>query len=263
MPASFGGGRSRTSNLTHPRGPAIPGSRGDSVLRSHRQNRPVADILPLALAAACWPVLIAVDLVALRTPQPAHVLGNFVAAGLLTTITVGLILVYVLDQTSLTTTNRHTFGPIVATVAGLAALAAAWYLLRRRARKRAVDPEPKEAGPPGRTERLLAQGGRIAFGGGVLLCVFPGVLPLVALQRISAQNVSFAHTFALVVGFYLVMFLLVEIPFVGFLLAPTTTGRLTVRFNAWLDRNGLLVAAIVLGSAGAYLLVSGCVALAT
>jgi Sap, sulfolipid-1-addressing protein len=223
----------------------------------------VADLLPLALAAACWPVLIGVDLVALRTPQPARVLGNFIAAGLLTTITVGLLLVYFLDQTSLPTTHRHTFGPVVATVAGLVALGAAWYLLRRRARKRALEGEPKEAGPPSRTERLLSQGGRIAFGAGVLLCIFPGVLPLVALQKISVHNAAFSETFLLVVGFYLVMFLLVEIPFVGFLVAPAATARLTERFNAWLDRNGLLVAAGVLGLAGAYLLVSGCVALAT
>jgi Sap, sulfolipid-1-addressing protein len=208
-------------------------------------------------------VLIGVDLVALRTPQPARVLGNFVAAGLLTTITVGLLLVYFLDQTSLTTTHRHTFGPVVATVAGVVALAAAWYLLRRRARRRELGAEPKEAGTPSRTERLLAQGGRIAFGGGVLLCIFPGVLPLVALQKISAQNASFSETFLLVLGFYLVMFLLVEIPFVGFLVAPAATARITVRLNAWIDRNGLLVAAAVLGVAGAYLLVSGCVALAT
>lgn len=223
----------------------------------------MADLLPLALAAACWPILIGVDLVALRTPQPARVLGNFVAAGLLTTVTVGLVLVYVLDQTSLPTTHRHTFGPVVATVAGLVALTAAWYLLRRRARKRARGAEPKEAGPPSRTERLLSEGGRIAFGAGVLLCVFPGVLPLVALQKISVRDASVSETFLLVLGFYLVMFLLVEIPFVGFLVAPTATARITVRFNAWLDRNGMLVAAGALGLAGAYLVVSGCVALAT
>lgn len=223
----------------------------------------MGDLLPLALAAACWPVLIAVDLVALRTPQPARVLGNFVAAGLLTTVTVGLILVHFLDQTSLSTTHRHTFGPVLATVVGLVALGAAWYLLRRRARKRTLDDPPKAPGPPGRTERWLAQGGRLAFGGGVLLCVFPGVLPLVALQRIAERDESFATTFLLVAGFYLVMFVLVEIPFVGFLVAPAGTTRLTVRVNAWLDRNGLLVAAGVLGLAGLYLVITGCVALAT
>jgi hypothetical protein len=223
----------------------------------------VLDVLPLALAAACWPVLIGVDLIALRTPQPVRVLGNFVAAGLLTTITVGLILVYVLDQTSLSTSHRHTFGPVVATVVGLVALAAAWYLLQRRARKRTAGAEPKEAAPPSRTERLLAQGGRIAFGAGIVLCVFPGVLPLVALQRIADQHEGFTETFLVVLGFYLVMFLLVEIPFVGFLVAPSATARLTVRFNAWLDRNGLLVAAVALILAGLYLVVSGCIALVT
>src|ERR1700751_4759023 len=135
MPASFGGGRSRTPNLTHRLGQANP-IRGCLPLadRTVRIAPVVAELLPLALTAACWPVLIAVDLVALRAPQPARLLGNFVAAGLLTTVTVGLILVHFLDQTSLPTTHRHTFGPVVATVAGLGALGAAWYLLRRRAR---------------------------------------------------------------------------------------------------------------------------------
>ena len=40
----------------------------------------------LAIASAFWPVLIAVDLIALRTPRPATVLGWFLAGGLLTTI---------------------------------------------------------------------------------------------------------------------------------------------------------------------------------
>jgi hypothetical protein len=223
----------------------------------------VADLLPLALAAACWPVLIGVDLVALRAPQPTRVLGSFVAAGLLTTVTVGLVIVYLLEQSSLTTTHRHTFGPIVAIVAGVVALGAARYLLGRRARKRALGQQPSGPGPPSRTERLLAQGGKLAFGAGVLLCVFPGVLPLVALERISALDKSFAETFLLVIGFYLVMFLLVEIPFLGYLLAPSPTARLTVRFNAWLDRDGLLVAAAALALAGTYLVITGCVGLAT
>ena len=152
----------------------------------------------------------------------------------------------------------------MATVAGLAALGAAWYLLRGVAPASAHSRRRRRSpGPPSRTERLLSQGGRLAFGAGVLLCVFPGVLPLVALQKISVRDTGFAETFLLVTGFYLVMFLLVEVPFVGFLVAPGATARLTVRFNAWLDRNGLLVAAGVLSLAGAYLVVSGCVALAT
>lgn len=223
----------------------------------------MAEILPLALAAACWPVLIGVDLIALRAPQPARVLGSFLVAGLLTTVTVGLLLVYLLEQSSLTTTHRRTFGPAVAITAGVVALGGAWYLLRRRTRKRALGQQPAGPGPPSRTERLLAQGGKLAFGAGILLCVFPGVLPLVAMQRISALDKSFVETFLLVLGFYLVMFLLIETPFLGYLLAPSATARLTVRFNAWLDRDGLLVAAVALALAGAYLVITGCIGLAT
>jgi len=43
----------------------------------------VAELVPLAIASAFWPVLLVVVLVALRAPHPARLLASFLAAALL------------------------------------------------------------------------------------------------------------------------------------------------------------------------------------
>ena len=62
-------------------------------------------------------------------------------------------------------------------------------------------------------------------------------MPVVALKDIAELDYSFAATFALVLGFYLIMFMFIEIPLLGYVFAPEQTARSTTSFNAWLDRN--------------------------
>ena len=54
----------------------------------------------LAFASIVWPILIVVVIAALRTSRPQKLLLAFLAGGLLTTIAIGLVLVNVLDTTS-------------------------------------------------------------------------------------------------------------------------------------------------------------------
>jgi hypothetical protein len=61
----------------------------------------------------------------------------------------------------------------------------------------------------------------------------------------------------LVVVFYVIMFASVEIPILGYVVAPVRTVVLVRRLNAWLDRNAVRVAADVLALAGAFFLVRG------
>ena len=57
-----------------------------------------------------------------------------------------------------------------------------------------------------------------------------------------------AGTAALILGFYLVMFVFIELPLVGYLVAPARTRDWATRFNGWLDRNShrLAIWALVL-----------------
>ena len=58
------------------------------------------EILLLAFASAFWPTLILVVVVALRLEHPIRILVFFVAGALLTTISIGLAIVFALDDTT-------------------------------------------------------------------------------------------------------------------------------------------------------------------
>ena len=90
-----------------------------------------------------------------------------------------------------------------------------------------------------------------------MLNVFPGVLPFIAMKDIAELDYSTAGAIAVIVAFYLVMFIPVEGPLVSFLVAPRRTEEAVTSFNAWLDRNLRKVAWVVLAVFGAFEIVRG------
>jgi hypothetical protein len=220
------------------------------------------ELLILAVLSAFWPLLIAVVVVALRSPQPKKLLLAFYAGALLTTVTVGLVIVRALQTTSLVTSSRSTFDPVVYVVAGAAALAIA-AVLRRRGLMRPREPRPEEETVPSWWERMLQRGAGLAFVAGIVLDVFPGVLPFVALKNIAELDLSLGATAAVILAFYLVMFAIIEVPLVGYVVAPQRAEAWATQFNRWLDRNAGRLGVFVLAGAGAYLVVRGVVSALT
>ena len=182
-------------------------------------------------------------------------MAAFLIGGLLTTMTVGLIVIYVLKDASLTSSSDSWFGPGVEIAAGVAALLLA-YVLRARRQRPAPATAPADSGPS-RMERMLDQGAPVAFLAGIVFNVVPGVVPLVALKDIAELDYGFAETVALLLGFYLIMFAFIEIPLAGYVVAPERTARLTARFNAWLDRTGPRVGIAMLALIGVYMIARG------
>jgi hypothetical protein len=219
---------------------------------------PLAEIFALAVASMVWPALIGVVVAALASPRPVILLSVFLAAALLTTVSIGLAVVFALRGSSLLSGSRPTFGPIVDLVVGIVALLAA-YLVRRG--RPAPDETPAKPDEPSWTERTLSRGAPLAFVAGIVLNVIPGVLPLVALKDIARLNYSVGATVALVLGFYLIMFAPVEVPLGAFLIAPAATSAKVGRFNIWVRRNARLIGVFVLAIAGIYLVVRGAVGL--
>lgn len=220
------------------------------------------ELIPLAIASAFWPLLLAVVIISLRTAHPPRLLVSFLAGGLLTTMTVGLIIIYALEHSSLVSRSRSTTDPAVDLAAGAIALVAGLLLARR------ADPKPDRADgagvaakPPGRIDRMLSRGAALAFLAGVVLNIVPGVLPFVALKDIAELDYSVPATVLILLGFYVIMFAFIEVPLVAYLVAPARTAIETARFNAWLDRNWRRLAAYALVVLGVYLLVRGAVAL--
>lgn len=211
----------------------------------------------LAIAAAFWPMLIAIVLIALRTPRPARILGWFLAGGMLTAVTEGAIIVFTLEGTRFASGSKPAADPVLGISAGSLALLTACVLLLRRNRPRKKH-EPKRRW----SERALEKGAPLAFASGIVLNLFPGVFPYVAMKDIAELRLDAGAKFALVVAFYVVMLAFIEVPLVGDLVAHERTSRLALRFNAWLSRNARRLAIIALATAGTYLLVRGILRLA-
>ena len=220
------------------------------------------ELLPLAIASAFWPILLAVVIVSLRAAHPIRLLVSFLAGGLLTTMTIGLIVIYALQGSSLTGGRQSTFDPWFEIAAGALALLAAAVLWRRLGDpgEAPVEEQPADA-DPGKVESMIDRGAPLAFVAGIICNIVPGVFPLVALKDIAEMDVSFVETVAILLGFYLIMFAFIEVPLVSYLVAPEWTNQATERFNAWLDRNSRRLGIAALGLVGVYLVIQGIIGL--
>jgi thiol:disulfide interchange protein len=220
------------------------------------------ELLVLALASTFWPTLILIVVLALRLDRPIKILVWFLIGGLLTTVSVGIAVVFALQDASFMTGSHPPADSAVDIVVGLLSLLAAFALVRTSRKKSAAAPAPEvpsEPKKPSMAQRAVGQGAPIAFVAGVVLNIVPGTFPIVALKDIAQLDASDGAKIATIIVFYVIMFAFVEVPIVAYLFAPTRTITAVDNFNAWLARNGRRVAAYVLAVVGAYLVVRGIV----
>lgn len=210
------------------------------------------ELLYLAVLSAFWPTLLVIDAIAFRTPRPVRTLAGFLVGGLVTAATIGTLIVVNLEDGSVFTRSRSSLDTAAYVACGLLAFATAFVVARRRPEK-----QPDEATKPSITERAIERGTAVAFAAGVLLNIVPGVFPIVALKDIAQLHYSTRVTFAVVSAFYVVMFALIEIPIVGYGVAPEQTERRVTRINEWLGRNLQRLAVWGLIAGGVYLLGRG------
>jgi hypothetical protein len=221
------------------------------------------ELLVLALASMFWPTLIVIVVLALGVSHPVKILLWFLIGGLLTTVSVGIAVVFALQGASFMTGSSPTIDPVIYITMGLLSLLAAFALLHRAARNPAKPQHETAAAAkptkPPLTERAVERGAPVAFAAGVVLNILPGTFPIVALKDIAQLDASNGAKVATIVVFYVIMFAFVEVPIVAFLFAPERTTVAVNAFNAWLKRNGRRVAAYVLAGVGLYLTVRGVV----
>jgi Sap, sulfolipid-1-addressing protein len=221
---------------------------------------PLAEVFLLAVASALWPALVAVVVVALRTPRPGPILACFLAGAMLTTVSVGLAVVFSLRNSDIVQGPHPPVDPAVDLTVGLLALLGSYVVSRRPRRHDRPTPRPRDR--PAWSERMIARGAGLAFPVGIALNLFPGLFPFVALKDIAELDYSTGATVLLVIGFYVVMLTIVEVPLVALLVAPERTARAVEGFNSWLGRNGRRLIAVSLAVIGVYLIVRGVVAAA-
>jgi hypothetical protein len=232
-------------------------------------------ILPLALAAAVYPTLLVGVVVMLTRPDPRRLLAAFRFGGVLVSVTCGLIIVFVLKGT-ISASRQRSASPKIDLIAGILSLALAIVVWARRNSKRPGDRKASAANPtsdswspadnpresdPSFTGRMLARGSlKSAFAAGMILNL-PGIWYLIALKNIAQANYSAITDVLLILLFNAIMFLIVELPLIGYLVRPDETKARVERFRTWLgDYNRVLAAAAAL-VVGSYLVIRGIVRL--
>lgn len=222
----------------------------------------LGSIFLLSLVAMFNPTLLAAVTVLLLLPNPKRLMLGYLLGAYLTSISLGLLIVFSLNDSSSVETAKSTLSPSEDIVVGLIALVVALVLRtgrdaklreRRQRRKQTKAVEEKESWP----ERMLGRGSaRVTFAVGVVL-TFPGVSYLTALDQMAKLDASTAETALLVVGFCLIQQLLLELPLLGYAFAPERTQEAVTSFRAWLGRSGRGAATIVAAVIGILLLARG------
>jgi hypothetical protein len=203
-----------------------------------------------------WPTLIVIVVLALRVSQPVKILFWFLAGGLLTTVTVGIAVVFALQGASFMNGSKPTIDPVIDIVIGLLSILGAAALLRKASRPQPATAEkPSDAAAPDKKPPLTERA--VERGAGIILNIVPGTVPIVALKDIAELDASNAAKVATIIVFYVIMFAFVEVPIVAYLFVPERTTVAVNAFNDWLKRNGRRFAAYVLAAVGLYLTVRG------
>jgi hypothetical protein len=238
-------------------------------MRLRASSASLGEIVLLSLTASLNPTLVAVTTIMLLLDRPARLMLGYLCGALLTSITLGLVIVFSFSSSSTANTTENTLSPAVDIALGVIALAIAFVLytgrfdrFKERRSERKADRPKKEKQPP-RWQRELSKGSpRATFIVGALLTL-PGASYLAGLHQIHEQHYSTAVTVLVVLGFNIVMLWLLEAPLVLFLIAPDWTPSAIDRAKAWVGRHAFTFAVRGLSAIGALLIIKGIVGLVT
>ncbi len=216
-----------------------------------------------ALLAALNPTLLAATTVMLLLDRPKRLLLGYLLGALMTSMTLGLVIVFSLNGSA--QTAQHTLSPAFDLALG-GLLIILSYVIRRSghtgesARRRRRADAKRAKGPP-LWQRTLSRGSAwMTFVVGALLTL-PGAAYLIGLHKIAEYETGTPATVGMVLAFNLIMLALLELPLVGFVIAPDWTQGAVDRFRDWFAGNARRLAAQIAFVVGALLIVRGVVSL--
>jgi hypothetical protein len=229
----------------------------------------MGDIFLLSLVAAANAALLAAVTVMLFLPNPKRLLLGYLAGALLVSLTIGFVIVFVVHDSSATRTAQDSISPSIEIALGVIFLLVAYVLhsghdqtLKRRRKERKGEEEAAEKGPS-KVEQLLGRGdARITFALGVVFTL-PGFAYLSALRELQQLEYGAAGEILVILGFNAMLLILLEIPLVGYLVAPKRTVVEVQRFRAWLTRSGRRMMIVGTAGVGVLLVVRGFVGFLT
>ena len=222
-------------------------------------------VLVFALTAMANPSLLAASTLLLILPNPKKLMLGYLLGALMTSVTLGLVIVFALQDSSAVSTAKRTINPALDLALGgillvisivIASDRRQRYSAQRRERK-----GPKEEKGPPRWQRALAKGSpRITFVVGALLTL-PGFSYLAALSGISKLDYATVYTVLLVLLVNVIMLALIEVPLISFAVAPEWTPRAIERTKAWFAGNAHRIAVYGTAILGSLLILRGVITL--
>jgi hypothetical protein len=220
-----------------------------------------------SLTAMANPTLLAATTVLLLLPNPKKLMLGYLLGALMTSITLGLVIVFSLENSGAVSTAKNTINPAVDFALGAILLVISFVLAtgrheRRRERRRERKGPKKEKGPP-RWQQALAKGSpRLTFVVGAILTL-PGASYLGALHGIAELNYATVPTVLLVLMVNVIMLALLEVPLICFAVAPDWTPTAIQRGKDWFALNAHRFAVIGTATIGSLLIIRGLITLLT
>ncbi len=224
-----------------------------------------------ACLAALNPTLLAVTTVILLLDNPKRLLVGYLLGAWMTSITLGLVIVFSLEGSSFENTAQNTLSPAADFALGGILLVIAFVLAtgrdkamseRRHERKAEKEKDKEPSGPP-KWQQFLDRGSAgSAFVVGALLTL-PGGAYLTSLSKLAAQDLSTAGTVVTVLAINLIMLALLELPTLSYQIAPDTTAGKVDRIKAAISRHGRQAGIWGAAVIGGLLIVRGVIELAS
>jgi uncharacterized membrane protein len=217
----------------------------------------VGQVFVFAITAAFNPTLLAAVTVMLVLDNPQRLLLGYLLGAMMTSVTLGLVIVLTLGGSSSgTSTAKHTLNPVLDIALGVLVLIVVFVVgtgrdHKRRARRERKKAEKADKAPPRWQQALSGGSARMTFVVGALLTL-PGASYLAGLDELAKQDLSTPATVLSVIAFNVIMLTLLEVPLLGYTFSPEKTSAAVQRFSAWLSRDGgriALVLAVLVGIA--------------
>jgi hypothetical protein len=224
----------------------------------------VFSIFLLSLLAMFNPTLLAAVTIMMLLPDPRRLITGYLLGAYLTSVGLGMAIVFSLHNDSGVESSKKTLSPLEDLLFGAILAIVGWAFLsgrvsqvkERRKRRHEEKHGPKEE-RESLPERLLGRGStRITFAVGALLSL-PGASYLVALDKMAKLDWPTVSTALAVIVFCLIQQLLLELPLIGFYLAPKWTEGAVVKFRGWISRNAARAAGYVALTLGCLLIIRG------
>lgn len=225
----------------------------------------MSSVFLFSLTAMANPTLLAATTVMLILPQPKRLMLGYLLGALLTSVTIGLVIVLWLNDVSAVSTAKNTVNPIVDLALGALLIVIALVLASERTERYAQGRRERKAARPVKEpplwQRQISKGSaRTTFAVGVVLTL-PGASYLAALVRIDKLDPGTVQSVALVLMVNVIMLALLEIPLIGFVVAPEQTSGAVAGVKAWFARNARRIVVTGAAGLGALLIVRGLVTL--